>query len=243
MFGRAIGSYAVTAFLALILLAGVGASQIWIQIGLSFVLIAGMCYISFLDGGARGERACTVSATVERIKNENGKVESDMLKDCFSKKVALTAYALIASVLLLVSVINIIAAPYYPPVIISSVNEMSLEEMAAAYEAMTDEEVAAMRAEAEKARASTNYFNVAARAVFMPFFSVYPSFNDNPEGLNLLFLLFSVLIPIPEVAGYLMGPSLRVRKLKAIEAGKKRKLKKLRVNQKKREIKPPKMEV
>ncbi|MDO4548135.1 MAG: hypothetical protein Q4D04_08560, partial [Clostridia bacterium] len=110
-------------------------------------------------------------------------------------------------------------------------------------ESMTDEELAQMQAEAEQARAETNYFSVATRAVFMPFFSVYASFNQNPDGLNLLFALLSLIIPVPAAVGYLMGPSFRLKKLKAIETGKKRKLKKLKVAQKKHEAKKPKMEV
>ena len=108
---------------------------------------------------------------------------------------------------------------------------------------MTEEEIAAAQAESDKALSETNYVNVASRVVFMPIFSVYSFFNRNPDGLNLIFVLFSLIVPVPAVAGYLSGPAMRLKKLKDIETGKKRKLKKLKVHQKKREVKPPKMEV
>ncbi|MDO4548141.1 MAG: hypothetical protein Q4D04_08590, partial [Clostridia bacterium] len=159
LFGRSIGTYAVALILSLIVLAGVGGAARWLQISLNALVVAGMGYMMFMDAGYRGERACTMLATVDRIRSEGREPGADMLKDCFSKKVAAIAYALIAAVFLIFAVVNIIAAPYYPPVIVSPVEEeMTVEELAAMYESMTEEELAQMQAEAEQARADTNYF-------------------------------------------------------------------------------------
>ena len=53
----------------------------------------------------------------------------------------------------------------------------------------------------------------------------------------------AVVSALPTPIGYLCGPALRKKKLMDIEKGKKRKMKRLKVNRKPRKPSPPKMEV
>ena len=83
-----------------------------------------------------------------------------------------------------------------------------------------------------------NPVNVVARAVFMPYVSVYTLVSG--KVLNALFFLFSLPLPAACAAGYLMGPKMRDKKLHDIAKGKKRKMRNLKVNKKPR---TPKAEV
>lgn len=238
--GRALSTYILGMVLCLLLCASIGGEWYWAQVLLNLALLAGMGLLMFNDGGYRGERACTMTATVERMNSEGKQPSSDMLGGQFDKRVAVVGFLVCALPLLIVAGVNLIAEPYYPPVIVEE-TDLTLEEQAEQYEALSDEEKAALQAEAEAT--PTNWPNVVTRVVFMPFVSVFRPFGQNPHGLNLLFVLLAMLASLPAPIGYLCGPMLRRKKLIDIEKGKKRKLRKLKVHQKPKEPRKPKMEV
>ena len=240
MGARALSTYLIALVLCLLLCAQIGPDWYWAQVVLNLAMLAGMGFMMFSDGGYRGERACTMTATVDRLEGEGRQPSADMLAGRFAPKAAVVAFLTCALPLLLVAGVNLAVEPYYPPVIMEE-SSLTMEELSEQYAQMSEEELAALKAEADAT--PTNWVNVAARAVYMPFVFAYRPFGDNPHGLNLLFLAFSLRSALPEPAGYLCGPRLRKKKLMDIEKGKKRKLKKLKVNPKPREPKKPKMEV
>ena len=255
--GRALATYFLMLILSLLILPGIGGDWYWAQIVLNVLMLGVMALLMYADGGTQGEHAATISATAERMRAEGRPVE-DLKAKCFTRRAALVCYLVILTPFLLVACVNLIAEPYYPPVII----EQSDYDLDAALDAPMQTEVqidpktdiqaegqiaipqgAENSTETSEAEQSINPFNVAARAVFMTTLSIYSLLGQNPHGLNLLFILFALLIPLPETLGYLAGPKLRQKKLIAIEKGKRRKMRNLKMNKRQPKPREPKHEV
>lgn len=239
MGGRALGTYVMALVLALLAGLGISSDLYWLQISINVFLLAGMCLMLLSDGGVRGERACTTTATIARMEKEGKTPDETTRAGRFERKNALIGYIAAALPLLLLACANLVAEPFYPPVIIEETQidlDMSVE---------SEEEAQAYLQAHEPPEEETpvNWINVAARVGFSPVMASYWAFRQNPHGLNLLFLAFSLIWPLPQTIGYLRGPALREKKLRDIEKGKKKKMRNLRVNKKPRTPKPPKMEV
>lgn len=237
---HALGTYFIFMVVCLLLCSTMGEDYYWIQVVLNLMLLGGMGALMVNDGGYRGEKACTAAATMERMEKEGKQVPDEMRKTGFFRGAALVAYLTVAIPLLALAGVNLAVEPYYPAYVAEE-SDLSFEEQSQQYLEMTEEERAALTEEA--ASHPINWTNVAARAVFMPYVAVYHFFEQNPHGLNLIFVLFALLSALPESIGYLCGPSLRKRKLTEIQKGKKRKMKKLKVHQAPKEPRKPKMEV
>lgn len=235
-------TYFISAILSMTLLVEMSGKWYALQVILNLVLFGLMALLMFQNGGNAGEKACTITATVERIRQEGREPDPKVLKGRFDKRVALIAFLTCALPLFIVAGVNLAAEPYYPPVLVDPAAP-TVEEIAQQYSEMSDEERAAFDAQIAEEKTPTNWVNVVARVVNMPYICVYSPMGMNPHGLNLLFLLFAVVSALPTPIGYLCGPALRKKKLMDIEKGKKRKMKRLKVNRKPRKPSPPKMEV
>lgn len=214
--GRALGSYAAAVLLCPLVLGGIGPEWHWAQIALNVLLLLAMVYVMYVDGGARGERAATLSATLKRMRESGQPIDPALSARRFMRGVALIAYLTAAVPLMLVAAANLIAEPFYPPVITT--------------EPVAPDAPDETMPEAETEPTVINPYNLTARVIFLPALSMYRSFADNPHGLNLMFLAMALLSPLAEPLGYLSGPRWRRKKLEAIKAGKRKKQRNLKVN-------------
>ncbi|MEG0934086.1 MAG: hypothetical protein RSJ41_00695 [Clostridia bacterium] len=237
--GRALAIYLMDAVLSLLVLGGIGDDWRWMQLVLNGLMLAGMAVVMFESGAYRGERAATLSATVERMQEENHVPDEATRAGCFSKKVAGICALTVLLPLLAVASINLIAQPLYPPVMAEE-NAPTPEELGAMLAGMNEGERAQYEMELREQVAKTNYVSVATRLVFMPMVGVYGFFGRNPTGLNWLFVLFSALVALPAALGYLLGPQYRAKKLEQMRKSNRRKLRKAKVSAQRR---PPKPEV
>lgn len=215
----------VALMVCLLFVSGLGSGVI--AIALNALLLVGIWVMALNDGAYNGEKACTLAVSLEKQEKEGRKIDEKLKAQVYDRKVAVWALIICLLPMLLVASANLIAAPFYPEPEVGQVVE---EETSFSFDYDYDEE----SAEHEL----VNGFNVAARLVFMPYVSVYSLVSAST--LNWLFLLFSLPIPLMLCIGYLMGPSLRIKKLREIALGKKRKMRNLKVNKKPRK---PKAEV
>ena len=195
---------------------------------LNVLLLLGILVMALNDGAYNGEKACTLEASLEKQAKEGRSIDEKLRKQVYDKRVA--AWALIIGMLpmLLMATVNLIAAPFYPE---EELVETVVEEEATFQFDYGDEQ------DGEE-MSPINGFKVAARVVFMPYVCAYSLVSN--ETLNWMFLLFSLPIPLTQCIGYLLGPKLRIKKLREIALGKKRKMRNLKVNKKPRK---PKAEV
>ncbi len=237
---------------------------LWLQCVLNALLIAGYGWLLFNEGGMRGEAACTASATLGRMAEEGRAPDPALAAQAFNKRTPWLGYALGVLPLVLLTAVNLIVEPMYPPVVVPPASDA---EIAAQIEAQLAAEQTAMpelpaeTAQPQAAASETappapdqtaaepvdfgeiNVVAVVTRLVFAMYVALITLLSQHPHALNLLFLLLAALVPLAMPIGYLQGPRLRQKKLEMIELGKKRKLKKLKVNQPKKGPRPPKMEV
>ena len=206
--------------IGLMFISGMGGSTF--ALILNGALLLAVLALAYNDGAYNGEKACTLAASVEKQIKEGRQVEEKLKAQVYNRKNA--AWILIIGMLpmLLVSTVNLIAAPFYPePEVVEVVEEESFS-----FDYSDD---------AAEEEAPVNVANVAARLVFMPYVAFYSLVDYST--LNWLFLLFSLPIPLIQSVGYLLGPKLRAKKLHDIALGKKRKMRNLKVNKKPRQQK------
>lgn len=259
-----LGYYATLLLLCLLFLAFMGDTTFWLQAVLNLALLAGFAMLMLNAGGYRGEKASSLSATLEKRKAEGHAVDPVQAQEAFSKKTAGVAYLVAAMPFLLLAVVNLIYHPVFeaklatlPPLPEVQVVEGN-EEQDALLGELTDPAQADLSendpglqpvdiTDPEEAvqytSEYTNWVAFVTRIAFMPFVSLITLLQDNAQLLYILFVPLSLILPAFGVGGYLMGPSLREKKLKEIEKGTKKKKRNLRVNKKPREPKQPKHEV
>lgn len=217
------GYHILMLVIAVFFLSSMGDS--WYGIALNVLLLAAMVMMAFNDGIYQGEKGCTLAASLEKQAKEGRRIDEKLKNQVFNKKVAAWVLILGSLPFLLVSAVNAAVAPLYPEIPVLS-------------EAEPEEEKSFSFAEESEEDVVINPVNVVARAVFMPYVSVYTLVSG--KVLNALFFLFSLPLPAACAAGYLMGPKMRDKKLHDIAKGKKRKMRNLKVNKKPR---TPKAEV
>ena len=221
---RTWGMYVVMVLLSLIFLAGTGTT--WLMLVLDAAMLIAFGLLIFSEGAYNGEKGCTLDATLERQIKEGRRVDESQREYGFSKKTAVRTLIICLAPFLIVAVLNLIVAPFYPE---AEVVETEREAFTYDYEA------------AEKAaNTPVNWVNIAARTVFMPYVGSYTLVDSGT--LNWLFLLYSFIMPLCSFAGYLTGPKMRQKKLRDIALGKKRKQRNLKVNRQ-RSQRGPKAEV
>ncbi len=214
----------VMLLIAVFFLSGMGGA--WYTLLINALLVAGMAMMAFNEGAYHGEKGCTLAASLEKQAKEGRRIDDALKAQVFNRKVAAWILIFGAAPFLLLSTVNAAVAPFYPE--IPAIEEQAEEEEKSFSFALDEEEVDVV----------VNPVNVAARAVFMPYVSVYTLVSGSV--LNALFFLFSLPLPVACAVGYLLGPKLRDKKLHDIAKGKKRKMRNLKVNKKPR---TPKAEV
>ena len=210
------GIYAVLVVLSAFFLAGI--STLWLQVLLSLLLFAGFLTLIFNEAAYNGEKACTLAVSLEKQLKEGRRVDEKARQYVFSRKTGIVMFIICVAPFLLLSTINLIVAPYYPEPAVAQEEEVEREPFSFDYEA----------ALAAQEDVQVNVVNVIARIVFMPYVCTYELVSATV--LNWLFLLYSLIAPGIALTGYMLGPVMRVRKLKSIALGKKRKMRNLKVN-------------
>lgn len=218
---RGWGYHVLALVIGLMFISGMGGSVF--ALVLNAAMMFAVLIMAYNDGAYNGEKACTLAASIEKQVKEGRQVEEKLKAQVYDRKIA--AWILIIGMLplLLVSTANLIAAPFYPE---PEVEEEVVEEESFQFDYSDD---------AAEESGPVNVANVVARLAFMPYVSVYSLVDYST--LNLLFLLFSLPIPLVQSIGYLLGPKLRAKKLHDIALGKKRKMRNLKVHKKPRQQK------
>ena len=196
---------------------------------ISSLLVVGITAIALNEGAYQGEKGCTVAATIEKQVQEGRKVDEAQKKMTFRRSVAVWTLIFGCLPFILLSTANIVTEQNYDRAAIEESGEQAGNE---AFAFDYDGSKAAEHA------ASDNPVNSVTRLVFAPFVGFYPLMSK--AMLDKMFFVFSLPVAAAMAAGYLCGPWLRKRKLHDIAAGKKRKMRNLKVNKKPRQ---PKAEV
>lgn len=192
---------------------------------LSISLVVGVMALCFNDGGYRGDRACTMGATIERLLKDGRNVDPDMYNKVWNKKVAALMLVFTVIPLMLVAGLNLIFTEPNDDLVTTAVEEPE-EVFDDSYYVVNNEEGATIAP-----------FRVATAILFSPFAF---AFSIEESTRFYLYFLFALPVPLSAFAGYMMGPKLHERKIKDMMKGKRKKMKNLKVN---RQPKPPKAEV
>ena len=212
------GLYAVLVLLSLLFLSGLGGSTLAIILNVALLVI--FLLLMFNEAAYNGEKACTLAATLDKQVKEGRPIDEQLKKQVFSRKTGAIMLAICLAPFLLVSTVNLIAAP----------RVMEEEE----------QEAFSYDPDAVQEAAPVCRPNIVARLVYMPFVTTYSYVNNGT--LNVLFMLYAFIAPLTAFCGYMLGPKLRQKKLHDIALGKKRKARNLKVN-KQRTPRGPKAEV
>lgn len=211
------GIYALLVLLSVLFVAGVSNSIF--QIVLNIALLAAFILLAFNEAAYNGEKACTLEASMEKQLKEGRQIDEKARPYVFSRKTGVRMFAICLAPLLLTSIVNLAVAPMYP--------EVAVQEQTEEKEAFYFDYDAADNPE-ESETQPINTVNVIARVIYMPFVFSYTLVST--AVLNWLFLLYAFVMPGAALAGYLLGPTLRQKKLRDIALGKKRKMRNLKVH-------------
>lgn len=220
------GLYAVLVLLSLLFLSGLGGSTLAIILNVALLVI--FLLLMFNEAAYNGEKACTLAATLDKQVKEGRPIDERLKKQVFSRKTGAIMLAICLAPFLIVSTVNLIAAPRVMDMNAPAVPEEE-EQEAFSYDPDAVQEAAPVCRP-----------NIVARLVYMPFVTTYSYVNNGT--LNGLFMLYAFIAPLTAFCGYMLGPKLRQKKLHDIALGKKRKARNLKVN-KQRTPRGPKAEV
>ena len=198
-------------------------------------------FMMYADGAERGERACTLSATVQKLESEGKNIDDKMRKQMFEKKKAVSAFIIASLPLFLLAVANVIFANH------GTISENFLGTitrivfMPCAWLTRTFTELVGWNVEGAMEFSKNIFATIDYNGIdFMKVASAVKNTQQlssafNAHYITILRLLFIPLSMVPSFAmmiGYLQGPRFRVKKLKEIEEGSRKKRKKLKVNKK-----------
>ena len=218
------GLYAVLVLLSVLFVSGLGGGVLAVLLNAALLLV--FLVLMFNEAAYNGEKACTLAATLDKQVKEGRSVDERLKKQVFSRRTGVIMLAICLVPFLLVSTVNLIAAP--------RVMDMSAPAVPEEQEAFSYDPDAVQEA------APVCRPNIVARLVYMPFVTSYSHVNNGT--LNALFMLYAFIAPLTAFCGYMLGPKLRQKKLHDIALGKKRKARNLKVH-KQRTPRGPKAEV
>ena len=220
------GLYAILVLLSVLFVSGMGRGVLAIL--LNVALLLGFLVLMFNEAAYNGEKACTLAATLDKQVKEGRSVDERLKKQVFSRKTGAIMLAICLAPFLIVSTVNLIAAP------------QAMDMSAPAVPEEEEQEAFSYDPDAVQDTTPVCRPNVLARLVYMPFVSTYSYVNNGT--LNALFMLYAFIAPLTAFCGYMLGPRLRQKKLHDIALGKKRKARNLKVT-KQRGPRGPKAEV
>lgn len=221
------GLYAVLVLLSVMFVSGIGSGVLQIIMNAALLLV--FMLLIFNDAAYNGEKACTLQANIDKQIKEGRTVDEHMRAHAFSRKTGLTTFAICLVPFLVLSLINLAMGPSYQDLSAPAVIEEEEEQAAFSYDP-----------DAVSQAEPVSKLTVVTRLVYMPFVASYAYVTNGV--LNILFVLYAFVAPGIALAGYMMGPMLRKKKLHDIALGKKRKARNLKVNNK-RGPRAPKAEV
>jgi len=228
--------------------------NMWIGFALGAFIYFAFLVIQYADGCDRGERACTLRDTVEKIKKEGKQPDDTMLKQVYNPSMAVKAFLITALPLCALAVINLLLADP------EAVNETTLGTItrivffpAAWLTRLFTEMVGMDYTGVIKATNSVvgaigrTGINYQAAIESLSGVTTYAVAYDlyYLTIMRVCYIVISFLAPAAMMLGYMRGPKLREQRLKEIAKGTRRKAKKLKVfgSSKPRERKQAKPEV
>ncbi|MBQ3079958.1 MAG: hypothetical protein IJC48_08195 [Clostridia bacterium] len=226
--------------------------NLWLGMVLGIAIYAIYLVMQFGDGADRGERACTMTATVEKIQSEGRKPDDRMTKQMFSKKTAIFAFIWSSAPFFLLAVVNLILADP------NSVNENTLgivtrvvnlpvAWLTRIFTTMVGVDYTGALNAGETVFSSITHAGLDFSAMIKSAseFTVYSTAYDLHylTYMRICFIPLSFLPSLAMLIGYLQGPRYRRKKLIEIQKGTRKKKKKLKVFNKTREPRRMKPEV
>ncbi len=196
------------------------------------LLIVGIVAIALNEGAYQGEKACTVTATIEKQEKEGRRVSELQRKMVYKRSVA--AWIMIFGCLpfLLLSTLNLLVKDGSEQTVVEQTQQTAESQKPDGFAFNYGDE------EEQGPALSISPVRAVTRVVFSSYVAFYSMMSSSM--LYIMFFVFSLPVAASMAVGYLCGPYLRKRKLYDIAAGKKRKQLNLKVNKKPRR---PKAEV
>ena len=196
--------------------------------------------LQYGDGADRGEKACTLTATVQKLESENKNVDEMLKKQMFSKKRAICAFLASSLPFAILAILNLVFADP------NSVSENLLGSIT---------RIVFLPA-AWLNRILMELVGWDLEGLWQSSSNIFTAFLDYGEGLELsllpetlnttatfakaydvfyitilrcTFIVMAFIPPAAQMIGYFQGPKLREKKLKEIAKGTRKKRKKLKV--------------
>jgi len=194
---------------------------------LNIALLFGMLALAVNEGGYRGEKACTLAATLEKQSKDGRKIDPELPKQVFHRSVAYKMLAIAIIPFLFFASLNMIVNPPRPGE--PALAETQEEESALVEQHMIGTPEPAEEGPERAGSAFGGWVRAICMVLFMPYVFLYHYLSE--AALYWLFFAFGIPFPLAGAIGYMMGPRLREKKLKDMMKGKRRKMRKLKVNQ------------
>lgn len=226
--------------------------NVWLGCALGMAIYVIYMVMQFTDGADRGERACTLTATIDKIQSEGRQPDDRMLKQKYNRKGALIAFGASALPLLLLAIVNlvlsnpdavnesilgIITRVVYLP--IAWLTRLFSTSVGVDYTGTFD---AAAGAFQNISHAGVDFAGVINTVAGIGEYSFAYDVHYL-TWMRIAYIPFSVLPALAMFIGYLQGPKFREKKLKEIQKGTRKKRKKLKVYNKTRQPRQIKPEV
>ena len=134
--------YYVVLILLCFLFVSISGNVFWLQVLLNVAILAGFGMLLLNDAGYRGERACTLGATLDKQREEGRHVDPEQERERWSVKNGLIGYFAAVIPLLIIALVNLAVLPLYPQTL-EPVQEAEITDdqlFSAAYQKMMGEE-------------------------------------------------------------------------------------------------------
>ena len=225
----------------------------WLGCILGLAIYVTFLVMQYADGCDRGERACTMQATVNKLQSEGKTAEERMLKQTYRPANAVKAFLITSIPFAVLAAVNLILAnpDRVSENIFGTVTRILFFPAAWATRLMTelvnvDFSGAIRAADAVMSgigRAGVGFKTILTNMAGVDVFAVAYDLHYLTI-MRVIFIPVAFLSPLAMMIGYFQGPRMRAKKLKEIEEGSRRKRKKLKVfNKKPRQPKQIKPEV
>lgn len=209
---------AAMAFIEIMFFPALATEYVWLNIIINVAVLLAALMFAFANGANMGESEVTyIEMLKKRVNNGYVAEEYDRVK-CYNRKRAVIAMLLGALPWVIISVV----------VMVSGIGQT--------HAVVAEETVQYLFPEQTEVVMTTHQvIDMVARICFSAFIGFY-AFVDGamPGLLDYLFLPMSFIYPMALMIGYLCGPWQHQKKLKFIEEGKKKKLRKIRAAQKRK---------
>ena len=229
----------LTMMLFSLLVSFVGKPIIGILLG--FAVYAVYVFMMYAEGAERGERACSLSATVLKLESEGKIVDEKMKKQMFEKSKAIKAFVIASLPLFLLAVVNVIFAEkgaIHENFIgtITRIVFMPCAWLTRIFTELVGWNIDGVMDFSKNLFSAIEYSGIDfAKVAEITKNSAQLVTAYNQHFITILRVLFIPLSVVPALSmmiGYLRGPKFREKKLKEIEEGSRKKRKKLKVNKK-----------